>query len=212
MARCGVLPHRAAARRHPADPAVTSSGAASCCCCTTTTTARRAWCSTGPWRPRSTRCCRPWQALRHPARPAVPGRPGGAGLRPRLVTVPGDARRAAGGHAASSAASAWSTSTPRRPSWSPRSRGCGSSPVTPGGPPASSRTRSRPAAGTSWTPRRATRSRPEPDRLWRAVLRRQRGNLALVATFPDDPDDELTGARAGTARRTGPSRSLESRA
>jgi putative transcriptional regulator len=28
---------------------------------------------------------------------------------------------------------------------------------------------------------------PEPDRLWRTVLRRQRGNLALVATFPDDP-------------------------
>ena len=28
---------------------------------------------------------------------------------------------------------------------------------------------------------------PEPDRLWRVVLRRQRGNLALVATFPDDP-------------------------
>ena len=28
---------------------------------------------------------------------------------------------------------------------------------------------------------------PEPDGLWRSVLRRQRGNLALVATFPDDP-------------------------
>jgi putative transcriptional regulator len=28
---------------------------------------------------------------------------------------------------------------------------------------------------------------PEPDGLWRTVLRRQRGNLALVATVPDDP-------------------------
>lgn len=26
-----------------------------------------------------------------------------------------------------------------------------------------------------------------PDQLWRQVLRRQRGNLALVSTFPDDP-------------------------
>ena len=33
----------------------------------------------------------------------------------------------------------------------------------------------------------------------------------FVATFPDDPDDELTGA-GGYARRTGPSRRLESRA
>ncbi|MFC5906663.1 YqgE/AlgH family protein [Streptacidiphilus monticola] len=28
---------------------------------------------------------------------------------------------------------------------------------------------------------------PEPERLWRSVLRRQRGALALVATYPDDP-------------------------
>jgi putative transcriptional regulator len=28
---------------------------------------------------------------------------------------------------------------------------------------------------------------PEPERLWRAVLRRQRGSLALLATYPDDP-------------------------
>jgi putative transcriptional regulator len=27
----------------------------------------------------------------------------------------------------------------------------------------------------------------EPERLWRAVLRRQGGDLAFVATFPDDP-------------------------
>ncbi|MFJ9522153.1 YqgE/AlgH family protein [Kitasatospora sp. NPDC101801] len=28
---------------------------------------------------------------------------------------------------------------------------------------------------------------PEPERLWRAVLRRQRGPLAVLATYPDDP-------------------------
>ena len=27
----------------------------------------------------------------------------------------------------------------------------------------------------------------EPDRLWPAVLRRQGGGLAMVATYPDDP-------------------------
>ncbi|MCX2970858.1 YqgE/AlgH family protein [Streptomyces sp. TRM70308] len=29
-------------------------------------------------------------------------------------------------------------------------------------------------------------SAPRPERLWRSVLRRQRGDLALVATYPDD--------------------------
>ena len=28
---------------------------------------------------------------------------------------------------------------------------------------------------------------PEPERLWRAVLRRQHGSLAMLATYPDDP-------------------------
>jgi len=28
---------------------------------------------------------------------------------------------------------------------------------------------------------------PDPERLWRSVLRRQAGELAYVATFPDDP-------------------------
>jgi len=27
----------------------------------------------------------------------------------------------------------------------------------------------------------------DPERLWTTVLRRQRGNLALVASFPEDP-------------------------
>ncbi|MGW2256996.1 YqgE/AlgH family protein [Streptomyces sp. NPDC001780] len=30
-------------------------------------------------------------------------------------------------------------------------------------------------------------SSPRPEGLWRAVLRRQRGKLAMVATYPDDP-------------------------
>ncbi|MGC4999192.1 YqgE/AlgH family protein [Streptomyces sp. DT195] len=30
-------------------------------------------------------------------------------------------------------------------------------------------------------------SSPAPERLWREVLRRQRGDLAMVATYPDDP-------------------------
>ncbi|CAM5557651.1 YqgE/AlgH family protein [Streptomyces mordarskii] len=30
-------------------------------------------------------------------------------------------------------------------------------------------------------------SSPAPERLWRAVLRRQRSELAMVATYPDDP-------------------------
>ncbi|MFJ7997233.1 YqgE/AlgH family protein [Streptomyces sp. NPDC096310] len=30
-------------------------------------------------------------------------------------------------------------------------------------------------------------SSPRPESLWRAVLRRQRGELAMVATYPDDP-------------------------
>ena len=30
-------------------------------------------------------------------------------------------------------------------------------------------------------------SSPTPERLWRAVLRRQRSELAMVATYPDDP-------------------------
>ncbi|GJF30104.1 YqgE/AlgH family protein [Kitasatospora sp. NBC_01539] len=30
-------------------------------------------------------------------------------------------------------------------------------------------------------------SSPEPERLWRSVLRRQRGPLAMLATYPDDP-------------------------
>lgn len=30
-------------------------------------------------------------------------------------------------------------------------------------------------------------SSPHPENLWRAVLRRQRSELAMIATYPDDP-------------------------
>jgi putative transcriptional regulator len=30
-------------------------------------------------------------------------------------------------------------------------------------------------------------SAPDPEQLWRSVLRRQRSELAMVATYPDDP-------------------------
>lgn len=30
-------------------------------------------------------------------------------------------------------------------------------------------------------------SSPRPEHLWRAVLRRQRSELAMIATYPDDP-------------------------
>ncbi len=32
----------------------------------------------------------------------------------------------------------------------------------------------------------------DPDRLWRQVLRRQDGDMAFLATYPDDPTPELT--------------------
>jgi len=35
----------------------------------------------------------------------------------------------------------------------------------------------------------------DPDRLWRQVLRRQEGDMAFLATFPDDPAQNLSGRR-----------------
>ena len=37
----------------------------------------------------------------------------------------------------------------------------------------------------------------DPDRLWRQVLRRQEGDLAFLATFPDDPAQNLSAAGPG---------------
>ena len=45
----------------------------------------------------------------------------------------------------------------------------------------------------------------EPEGLWRSVLRRQGGDLALVATFPDDPVLELI-MRAAAGSRGRPAR------
>ena len=42
---------------------------------------------------------------------------------------------------------------------------------------------------------------PDPGRLWRQVLRRQEGDLAFLATYPDDPTLNLSG---GTTPRTPP--------
>jgi putative transcriptional regulator len=35
----------------------------------------------------------------------------------------------------------------------------------------------------------------DPDRLWRQVLRRQDGDMAFLATYPDDPSQNLPGGR-----------------
>lgn len=43
------------------------------------------------------------------------------------------------------------------------------------------------APGTSWSPSRGTSPHAAPEGLWREVLRRQRSELAMVATYPDDP-------------------------
>ena len=66
---------------------------------------------------------------------------------------------------------------------------CGSSRATPAGAPASSRTSSPRARGTSCRDADGARDAftDEPDALWRAVLRRQGGDLAMVSTYLDDP-------------------------
>ena len=68
-----------------------------------------------------------------------------------------------------------------------RSARCGSSPGTRAGAPASWRTSWSRAPGTWWSRSPVTSPRPRPERLWREVLRRQRSELAMVATYPDDP-------------------------
>ena len=55
------------------------------------------------------------------------------------------------------------------------------------GAQASCATRSTRALGTCCRGIPADAFAAEPERLWQAVLRRQGGDLALVATFPDDP-------------------------
>jgi putative transcriptional regulator len=40
----------------------------------------------------------------------------------------------------------------------------------------------------------------EPERLWRAVLRRQDGDIAFLATYPDDPGMNLAGSAVAAPR------------
>jgi hypothetical protein len=41
----------------------------------------------------------------------------------------------------------------------------------------------------------------DPDALWRQVLRRQEGDLAFLATYPDDPTLNLSRGRPGCGAR-----------
>jgi putative transcriptional regulator len=58
---------------------------------------------------------------------------------------------------------------------------------TPGGHRASSSTRWCSTPGSSSTPRQSDVFTADPEGLWHTVLRRQAGQLRLLATFPDDP-------------------------
>ena len=84
---------------------------------------------------------------------------------------------------------------PARPAGGRASAACGSSPGTPGGRPGSSRARSSTAPGTSSTPSPATRSPTTPRGCGARCCARQGGDLALVATLPRRPVDELTPVR-----------------
>ena len=64
---------------------------------------------------------------------------------------------------------------------------CASTPATPAGRPASSRRRSTRAPGTCSPASPATSSPPTPTACGAQVLRRQEGDMAFLATYPDDP-------------------------
>ena len=84
----------------------------------------------------------------------------------------------------SSVASAPSTSVATLATPAPTSKRCGSSPGTRAGPHRSSRARSRPVVGTCSTRCPTTCSRRTRPDLWRTVLRRQGGDLAVSANYP----------------------------
>ena len=184
----GVLAHRAAARRHsrPRGPELRPRGGAA------PRPRRGGHARRGP-EPADT-----GRRRRHPgvlggprgrARGGVPGRPGLAGLGPRRRRDPGEpeasrARWAGGG---CTGRSAWSTWRRRRNCSPPRSARCGSSPGTRAGARASWRTNSTDGAWYVVESEPGDVSSPDPESLWRAVLRRQRSELAMVATYPDDP-------------------------
>ena len=65
---------------------------------------------------------------------------------------------------------------------------CACSSATRVGRRANSRSSSNRTRGSSFPPSRAIRSRPDPEQLWREVLRRQRGRVAMFANYPEDPE------------------------
>ena len=126
-------------------------------------------------------------AVRRRPPAAVPGRPG----RARLGARPG--RRARGRRGAARRAADHRLARAGRPGHPARGRrrraspGCGSSPGTPGW--GEGQLEEEIAEGAWYVVDAEARDAfsDDPDELWRQVLRRQGGDLALVATYPEDP-------------------------
>ena len=90
--------------------------------------------------------------------------------------------------AACTAIWAWSIWTCRRNCWPPRSRPSGCTRATPGW---SAGQLERELGQGAWYVVDAAPADAftlSPELAWRTVLRRQRGGLALLSTFPDDPE------------------------
>ena len=98
--------------------------------------------------------------------------------------TPAEAARCAG----SPGTSTWWTWTATPTRWPASSPGCGSSPATRAGRPASWPARSPRAPGPACPGARTTSSaRPPGPELWRQVMGRQTGRLAVLSTAPADP-------------------------
>lgn len=102
-----------------------------------------------------------------------------------LAVIPGRKDPWAG--AGCTARSAWSIWRPRRSCSRGRSVRCGSSCGYAGWGPGQLEAELREGAWYVVESEPGDVSSPRPERLWRAVLRRQRSELAMVATYPDDP-------------------------
>ena len=128
-------------------------------------------------------------------RSPVPGRPGGPGLGAGAGPGAGvTARRSRWAGGGSSAGSAWSTWTRPPRCWRPRSAGCASSPGYAGWGAGQLEDELAEGAWYVVDARFGTAGddpgdpfTSEPEDLWRAVLRRQGGDLAMVSTYLDDP-------------------------
>ena len=122
----------------------------------------------------------------HRAVDAVQRRTGRAGVRVGCRAVAGRGARR-GLQAADRRRSVWSTSTPTRCSCSPTWSGVR---VFSGYAGWGAGQLEAEMVEGSWYLAEALPNDlldPDPERLWRSVLRRQAGELAYVATFPDDP-------------------------